>query len=112
MRWHKKLFLGESIAPRWKKVKWKIMHNAGQLSVYVLALPANPSNILDIIPAWELLQKQYPKENLYIIGLAGNYEEALEVTVSIIQKVYAKTNGFDVKGYIKNQSKSCAKTCK
>ena len=100
MKWHKDLYTGESILRKQQKVKWKIMHNAGQLRVYVITLASNRQNLLDIIPARELLQKHYPKRNLYVIGLAGNYQEALEVAGHIISDVYSKTGDFDVRGYI------------
>ncbi|MBO5303866.1 MAG: hypothetical protein J6A92_07440 [Lachnospiraceae bacterium] len=103
MKWHRDLFVGESISRKQKKIKWKIMHNAGQLRIYVITLAANPANLLDIIPSWELLQKYYPKKDLYIIGLAGDYDEALVLAGKIVQEVYTKTKGFDIRSYIKKR---------
>ncbi len=100
MKWHKDLYTGESVIRREKKVKWKVMHGAGQLRVYVIALASNPRNLLDIIPSWELLQKHYPKKGLYIVGLAGNYQEALELAGHIVSDVYRATGGFDVRGHL------------
>ncbi len=105
MKWHKDLYVGASISRRQTKIKWKIMHNAGQLRVYVITLAANPANLLDIIPSWELLQKHYPKKDLYIIGLAGNYDEALLLAGQIVQEVYTATEGFDVRSYIWKRGK-------
>lgn len=101
MKWHKDLYTGESILRRQRKVKWKIMHGAGQLRVYVITLASNSQNLLDIIPSRELLQKHYPKRNLYVIGLAGNYQEALEVAAHIVSDVYRETGDFDVRSYIR-----------
>lgn len=103
MRWYEDLYVGETISHKEKKVKWKIIHNAGQLHVFVITLASNPRNLLDIIPARELMQKYYPKRELYIIGLAGNYEEALEVAGHIVSEVYAATRGFDVKSYLQHK---------
>lgn len=100
MRWYKDLYAGPSVLPKIKNVKWKIIHNAGQLRVYVITLATNEKNLLDIIPARELLQKHYPKQELYVVGLAGNYEEALELAGSIVSEVYRMTGGFDVRSYI------------
>lgn len=105
MKWHKDLYTGESILRRRRKVKWKIMHGAGQLRVYVITLASNERNLLDIIPSRELLQKHYPKSNLYVIGLAGNYQEALEVAGRIVSDVYRETGDFDVRGYIRHGGK-------
>jgi len=103
MRWHKDLYAGASVVPKLNKVKWKIKHNAGQLHVYVITLASNPENLLDIIPSWELLQKRYPKKDMYIIGLAGNYEEALLLAGQIVQEVFVHTKGFDVRSYIQKR---------
>lgn len=105
MKWHKELYLGESIRPKARKVRWKVIHGAGQLHVYVLALASNQRNLLDIIPSRELLQKHYPKKRLYIVGLAGNYEEALELAGHIVSEVYKKTGGFNVRDYFRQQGK-------
>ena len=105
MEWHKDLYLGSSVRSRQRKIKWKIMHNAGQLRVYVITLASNEKNLLDIIPSRELMQKYYPKHRLYVVGLAGNYNEALELAGCIINDVYRTTGGFDVRSYIRQQGK-------
>ena len=91
MTWYDELYVGESIVHKTKRVKWKINHNA----------PAsNDKNLLDIIRAAELLQKGYPKKDLKIAGLAGSYDEALEVAVSIVDEVYRNTGAFFVRSYL------------
>lgn len=105
MEWHEDLYLGSSVRHKQKRVKWKILHHAGQLRVYVITLASNRENLLDIIPSWELMQKYYPKHGLYIVGLAGCYSEALELAGNIINDVYRATGGFDVRSYIRQQGK-------
>lgn len=100
MTWHENLYVGESIVHKTNKIKWKICHNAGQLSIYVIALASNEQNLLDIIPARELMQKGYPKQGLYIVGLAKGYEEAVEVAASIVDEVYQATGSFAVRSYL------------
>ena len=105
MEWYENLYAGKSVLPKKQKVKWKIVHHAGQLRVYVITLASNEKNLLDIIPSRELLQKYYPKKDLYIIGLAGNYKEAVELACQIVSEVYQKTGGFDVRSYIRKRGK-------
>lgn len=100
MIWYDKLYVGESMIHKTKKVKWKIRHNAGQINIYVIALPSNGENLLDIIPSQELMQKAYPKKQLYIVGLAKGYDEALEVAASIVTEVYRETGAFAVTKYL------------
>lgn len=105
MIWYDKLYVGESIIHKTNKVRWKIRHNAGQINIYVITLPSNRDNLLDIIPSQELLQKAYPKKNLYIIGLAKGYEEAIELAGSIVAEVYCHTGAFAVTDYLLSKRK-------
>ena len=75
MKWYRNLYVSNSIGDKANRIKWKINHNAGTISVYVIAFASNSQNLLDIIPAWELMQKSYPKKQMKIIGLAKGYED-------------------------------------
>lgn len=110
MKWYKNLYIGESIAHKKNRVKWKIIHNAGQLDVYVVTLASNHDNLLDLIPAWELMQKHYPKKHIFIVGLAGNYEEATELAAQIVCEAYAATGSFKVREYIKRKKQDREET--
>lgn len=102
MKWYKDLYVGESISHKVDKIKWKINHNAGTLSIYIIALASNPQNMLDIIPTRELLQKAYPKKEMRIIGLAGSYNEAIELVRKIVEETYNVTGNANVRYYLKN----------
>lgn len=105
MEWDKNLYVGSSISHKKNRIKWKIIHNAGQLDIYVIALASNPKNLLDVVPAWELMQKHYPKKGKYIVGLAGSYDEALEIVTEIVTEVYRDTGQFQVSRYFKKRAK-------
>ena len=100
MKWYEDLYVGESIVHKKSIIKWKILHNAGQIDIFVISLASNPANLLDIIPAKELLQKAYPKKDMYVIGLAKGYEEAVNLTASIINEVYQQTGAFGLRDYL------------
>ncbi len=103
MKWYDNLYIGESIGKKAGRIKWKINHNAGTLFVHVITLPSNKHNLLDIIPARELLQNGYPKRNLKIIGIAGDRQEAVELVAEIIKEVYDNTGETDVAGYLEKR---------
>ena len=101
MKWYRNLYVGESIAEKSEKVKRKILRGALQVQIYVITLPSNQQNLLDIIPAREIQQKYYPKRDLYVIGLAKGREEAEQVVAGLLSEVYFKTGGFDLRAYLK-----------
>jgi hypothetical protein len=53
MKWYEDLYVGDSIEGKVNRIKWKINHHAGTVSIYVIAFASNRQNLLDIIPAWE-----------------------------------------------------------
>ena len=97
MIWYDDLFLGKSISPRRKK---RIIRKVKRRSIfgaeYLLTLPANSDNLLDIINIRVIRQRYYPKKELVVIGLAGNYEEALLLAGEIISGIYAVSGNFNV----------------
>ena len=79
MVWYKYLYAEEDLRPKQEKIKWKILHNAGQVHMYVIALSRSPGGLLEIISTVELMQRAYPKERLFIVGLARGYENACKL---------------------------------
>ena len=65
-----------------------------------------------MIPAWELMQKHYPKKQLYIIGLAGDYDGGHgTLAAMIVCEAYAKTGSFCVADYLgENKTKKKEET--
>jgi hypothetical protein len=111
MTWYEDLYVGESIVHKTNKIKWKIRRGAGQVNIYVISLASNPQNLLDIIPSWELLQKGYPKKEIYVVGLARGYKEALDVAAAIVDDVYRQTGGFDVRSFLGKKSRTQGVNC-
>ena len=105
MIWYQELYIGEGIGSKAARVKWKINHNAGQIDIYIITLASNRENLMDIIPATELLQRAYPKRNLYVIGLARGYEEAVMLAADIVTEVFQNTQTTDVRNYILQRDK-------
>jgi len=103
MVFYKSFYAGESISEKKEKVKWKILHNAGQLEVYVIALSSNPENLMDIIPSWELMQKHYPSQDMLIIGVDKGYENAMELAGKIVVDVFQKTGNLNIRDYFLEQ---------
>lgn len=99
MDWYKEFYAGEGIAGKRKRVKWKILHHAGLVGIYVITLSSNPKNLLDIIPSWELMQKYYPKSGLLVVGVDKGYENAMELAGMIVMDVYEKTGTFQIREY-------------
>ncbi len=109
MIWYENLYIGESIPKKngkIKRLKWKINHNAKLVGIYLITLCQYGDNLLEIIPSLELLQKAYPKDELYVVGLAKGYDEALQTAARIVMDVYEHTGGFQVEKYLLRDTKA------
>ena len=71
--------------------------------MYLITFSENPRNLLEIIPALTMIQQSAADICPEIIGLAGNKDEAVGMTVEIIQEVYDRTGDFRVEEYWKNR---------
>lgn len=99
MEWYKNLYLGEKAAQKHFKLLRKI--NKRRLTnAYVVTLPSNSDNVLDIYSYNELLQRHYDSSRIFIVGLAYGKEEAMELTKDIIFDVYSKSGTVKVSEYI------------
>ena len=100
MEFYKNLYIGDSIRKP-NKVKRKLKRHAKQLKIYVIILSPGTDQ-LEIFHSILLGQPFYKKkENLpYIVGIAGNYDEAVELVCRIVNDAMAKNGNADLKNYI------------
>lgn len=52
---------------------------------------------LEVVPAWNLLQPDYPP--VRVIGIAESRSDALDLLTELIQELYTETGGFHTRRY-------------
>ncbi|MEG0806480.1 MAG: hypothetical protein RR364_09175 [Lachnospiraceae bacterium] len=102
MKWYNNLWIGNSILKKKNRIKWRIEHNILCPGIYVITLSSNQKDLFDIIEAGELLQKAYPKKELFIVGLANGFTESVELVAAICNNSLMETGGLDIRSYIMN----------
>jgi len=102
MRWYHKLYIGKTARSKRYKIVWKVKHRAGMLGVYLITLASNENNLLDIFDSSLLLQPHFKNEDLFIVGIAYGYDEAVEVATKIIEELYQKTGDFKIRQFLIN----------
>lgn len=105
MKWYKKLYLGDNAKKAKYKVLGRICKNRFQYNTFLITLSDTPGNLLEIYSV-NLLKQPYYREkevqdNIYVVGLAVGYPEAIIVMQQIINDVYKNTNAFDIRSYLK-----------
>ena len=63
----------------------------------MLTLPESEENIMDIYPAFVLLQHGLKNKDVFIIGIAEGKEEAYKVFEEIVMDCYEKSGTFKLK---------------
>lgn len=91
MRWYSHLFVGEKAKKQKRQIIGKIRKKILQSEVHVITLAENGENLFDIYPSEMLLTPYYKEKDFYIIGIAADYWEALDVARDIVDAMYQKT---------------------
>lgn len=99
VQWASKLYIGEKINKKMKKVVASINNREATYNVYCIAFASQPTNLFDIMDANELLFPHYKKVEVRIIGLAKGKEEAIQLVQEMLMEVYQETGEFNVRTY-------------
>ncbi len=100
MRYYHTLYMDEKIRTKKDEILEKIARDTWQLEKYLIVLTKNEQNQLELFNSALLLQKAIAKEDLFVVGIASGYEEALELVEKITREVYDETKGTDIRNYI------------
>ena len=103
MRYYKHLYLSEGLKKKKEKVIRKLENNKVQIEVYLITVPEQGENQLEILNSALFLQPSFPKKEYFVAGIAKGYEEALELVEEMTKEVYNETKGTDVRSYILNR---------
>ncbi len=100
MRYYRYLYLSGSLEKKKEKIIRKLEEKRFQLNIYVITLAGNEKNHLEIYQSNLFLQPDFPYEDFFVVGIAGGYEDAVELVEEIAKEVYNETKGADIRSYI------------
>ena len=99
MRYYKHLYLADGIKKKEKIIR-KLEEKKLQMNIHIITLARNEKNQLEIYNSMILLQPDFPHDDFFVVGLAKDYEDAIELVEEIVQEVYNETKGADIRSYI------------
>ncbi len=100
MKFYRYLFCGESVEKKKKRIIRRLKYHRLQTGIYVITLPIDGKELLEIYHAVVLLQSFYRRKDIFVVGIAGSEEEACQIIERIVNQVYQETGACDIKGYI------------
>lgn len=102
LNWIKDYYVGAEVAEP-EEIRRKIEKKEKPGEEYLLTIAANPSNVLDLIPAESLKYSVLYDACPMIVGIAKDKAEAMELAMQILVECQKKTGTFDVKQYLMNR---------
>lgn len=93
MDWYSELYLGEKAKNKKEELIRMIESGKTPVNTYLLTLPADEVNQLEILPAWDLKIWHEGKKCPMIVGLACGKKEAVLLVQRIAEDVLQKTGG-------------------
>lgn len=100
MEFYQNLYADESVRKRMKKIKEKLQRNQFMPFIHVITLPVTGDGMLEIYPAYILMQKEYKKIPLKVVGIASGREEAVLLVQEITENCLRDTGTADLKTYL------------
>lgn len=100
MRYYKYLYLSEGLENKKEKIVRKLEAGKFQPTIHLILLPKQENNQLEIVNSIYFLQPDYPKEDRFVVGIANNYDAAIELVENISREVYEQTGELNIRDYI------------
>ena len=95
------LYLGRSIKKKkLDKLKKKLENTPLLSGMFLITISKNPSDQLEIFDAKQLAQKYYENNPPHVVGIAGNYDEAVETVEQIVRECLCKRGDCALKEYL------------
>lgn len=100
MRYFKELYISEELKGREAEVLKHLDNKEFQFRVYLIALPENEKNQLEIYHSVMLSQEWYRNQDVFVVGLAKGYLQAIELVKKIAEDTLKATGDADIRQYI------------
>lgn len=101
LEYYPRLYLSEGInREKLEKIKKSLSARPHKAGVYLLTLPGNASDQLDIYESKYLRQKYYDRHPLYVIGIAEDYGAAVGIVEQIAREAWAARGDAGLREYL------------
>lgn len=100
MRYYRHLYLTEKVEKKREKIIRRLEAGRFQPPIHLVTLPDEVGGQLEICSSLLFLQPSFPDRDLFVVGIAKDHEDALELVEKIVREVYNETKGTDVRSYI------------
>lgn len=105
IKFYCELYVSEYLVHKRERIIEKLKKNQLQPSLYVITLSQGEQNNLEFYSSMLYRQSICEETPVFVVGLAKGYEDAIKLTGEIAADIYLKTQGGDLRDYIKGRQK-------
>lgn len=99
------LYTGTSVTNKKNQYLLDLMNGKFTHSVHLITLAQGMQNHLEIFSSSLLRQQVYDEKEIFVVGIAGKYYEAVALVEEIVQDVLEQTGNTQIRNYIETQQK-------
>lgn len=100
LTWYRHLYVGEKAKKQVRRTMVRINRRKPTPGVYLLTLPHNGKNVMEIVSTSVLMQEKAHMRCPQVIGIARGKEEAYVLMQRILMETYVNTGDFHVEAYL------------
>lgn len=100
MKFYCDLYVSECWQEKRARIIKKLKQNRIQPQVYVVALSQGSQNQLEFFSSILLKQHVFDNTEVFVVGIANGYDEALLMVRDITGQIYTETGTADLRKYI------------
>ena len=93
--WNSKLYMDETVRKKPEKFKRLIQQKKLLCHCYVLTMPKNEKNCLDIYSSREFWFRYYHEREMKVVGIAASKESAEELLCEMVRDIYREYQDVD-----------------
>ena len=105
MRFYRYLYESELMKGKKDKITERLKNRDYPLAAYVIVLPEEGENQLEFFRTSLLAQQIFDAEEMFVVGIAAGYDDALYLVERIEEDVYKATEDADIRSYILERDK-------
>lgn len=99
LTWYENIYVGNNAKKKEAKIRKKLDQGKLAAGIFLITLPVNPDNNLEIIGSVYLKQESLYRKCPMVVGLANGYEEALLLVQQITEDVFRQTGDTKIREY-------------
>ena len=103
IRFYCDLYISDGWEKKQLKLMKKLMQNKLQPSVYVITLAQGRQNHLEFFSSVLLKQHVFEHSDLFVVGIANGYDDAVYMIEQITQQVVDATGTADIRGFLEER---------